>query len=90
VNYQDLIQALFELGSAVFGLLNIRAIRKSKKLEGVHWAPTAFFTIWGAWNIYFYWYIAYPLAWGAGIAITVVNAVWLGHVYYYWRKSCRH
>jgi hypothetical protein len=79
----DLTQAAFELGSAVFGLLNIRAIRRSKSIAGVHWAPTAFFTTWGLYNLWFYTTLHLPLAWWAGMSITAVNCAWLVHAGYY-------
>lgn len=83
----DLTQALFELGSAVFGLLNIRAIRRSRSLAGVHWAPTAFFMLWGLYNLWFYSALHLPLAWWAGMCITLVNIAWLAHVAWYARAS---
>lgn len=79
----DLTQAFWELGSAVFGLLNIRAIRRSKSIAGVHWAPTAFFTAWGVYNLWFYDALHLPVAWWAGMAITAVNLIWLSHALYY-------
>lgn len=82
----DVVTAVFEAGSAVFGLLNIRAIRRDKRVSGVHWLPTTWFTVWGCWNIYYYFALALPLSWFAGIGITIVNSVWLGHVYWYGRK----
>jgi hypothetical protein len=87
----DVTQACWELGSAVFGTLNIRAIRKSKRLEGVHWVPTAFFFAWGIYNLWFYAVLQLPVAWWGGMVITIVNMVWLGHVAFYtlpgWLKA---
>lgn len=83
----DVTQACWELGSAVFGLLNIRAIRRSKSIAGVHWLPTGFFFAWGVYNLWFYTALHLPAAWWAGMAITAVNAVWLGHVAYYVLKD---
>lgn len=79
----DVTQAGFELGSACFGVLNVRAIRRSKSLAGVHWLPTTFFAAWGLYNLWFYAAINLPLAWWAGLSITAVNVVWLGHVCWY-------
>lgn len=79
----DITQAAWELGSAAFGLLNIRAIRRSKRLEGIHWAPTAFFFAWGVYNLWFYSALGLPVSWFAGCAITAVNMAWLAHVAYY-------
>jgi hypothetical protein len=79
----DVTQALWEGGSAVFQILNVRAIRKSKSLAGVHWIPTAFFGAWGVYNLWFYTVMALPYAYWAGLAITCTNAIWLAHVAYY-------
>jgi hypothetical protein len=79
----DLTQAGWELGSAAFGLLNVRAIRRSKSIAGIHWLPTAFFAAWGLYNLWFYAALHLPIAWWAGLAITAVNLVWLAHVGWY-------
>lgn len=79
----DAINAAFEFGSACFGTLNIRAIRRDKKISGVHWGPTAFFFVWGIWNLYFYRVVDAPISYWAGILITLINLTWLAHVGYY-------
>ncbi len=79
----DFINALFELGSAAFGVLNVRAIRRSHTIAGVHWLPTAYFFVWGIWNLYFYPVLGQWFSLVAGIAITLINLIWLGHVFYY-------
>jgi hypothetical protein len=81
----DHTQAAWELGSACLQLLNIKAIRKSKSIAGVHWLPTAFFAAWGIYNLWFYYALGLPVSWWAGIAITLVNLTWLGHLWYYAR-----
>lgn len=82
----DITQACWELGSAVFSLLNIRAIRQSKSLAGVHWLPTAFFFLWGVYNLWFYTALHLPAAWWAGMVITITNLIWLAHVAWYVRQ----
>jgi hypothetical protein len=83
----DVTQAFWELGSAVFSVLNIIAIRRSKSVAGVHWAPTAFFSAWGVYNLWFYTALHLPLAYWAGLAITCTNFCWLGHLA--WYAHCR-
>jgi hypothetical protein len=89
----DITQAFWEFGSACFQLLNVRAIRASKGISGVHWIPTAFFGAWGVYNLWFYTVLNLPLAYWAGLFITLVNGVWLGHVAYYtrgnWYGKCK-
>lgn len=82
----DITQACWELGSAVFSVLNILAIRKSRSIAGVHWIPTAYFFCWGIYNLWFYTALHLPLAYWAGLAITCTNAVWLCHLGYYMRR----
>lgn len=79
----DMTQAAFEFGSACFQVLNVRAIRRSRAITGVHWIPTAFFAAWGVYNLWFYAMLNLPLAWWAGLSITLINLIWLGHVCYY-------
>lgn len=79
----DLAQAAWELGSAIFCLLDVRAIRASKALSGVHWLPKAYFGGWGLYNLWFYTALHLPAAYWAGLAITAVNFIWLGHVAWY-------
>jgi hypothetical protein len=79
----DVTQAMWEGGSACFQLLNVRAIRRSRSIAGVHWLPTAFFAAWGIYNLWFYTVMRLPYAYWAGLAITVTNLIWLGHLCYY-------
>lgn len=79
----DVTQAAWELGSAMLCALNVKAIRKTRSIAGVHWLPTAYFAGWGIYNLWFYAALHLPWAWWAGMAITVVNLIWLGHLCYY-------
>jgi hypothetical protein len=79
----DHTQATWEIGAALFGLLNIRAIRKSRSVTGVHWLPTAYFSAWGVYNLWFYAALDLPMSWWAGIGMCAVNLTWLCHLCYY-------
>lgn len=84
----DAMLAGFEVGSAIFGIGNIKAIRRDKLVRGIWWQQTAYYMGWGLMNLYIYAAAKLPLSWWGGIAITAVNAVWLGHVFYYrWRAQ---
>lgn len=82
----DVTQAMWEAGSACLQLLNLRAVRRARKVEGVHWLPTAFYFAWGIYNIWFYRVLSLPFAFWASLAITAVNLTWLLHVWYYARN----
>lgn len=81
----DSINCLFEAGGSLLICLNIRQLLRDRRVAGVHWAPTAFFTTWGIWNLVWYEQISAPLSWWGAVAIVVANAVWLGLVLKYRR-----
>ena len=76
----DAINAAFEGGGALLLTFNIRQVARDQRLSGVHWAPTAFFTVWGVWNLFFYPHLHQWLSFCGGLAIVVVNAAWLALV----------
>lgn len=82
-DHLDLINSLFELGGTILTVSNIRAILISKKVEGVYWQVTAFFSIWGCWNVYYYYHLDQIYStWVAGL-LAVANAVWVYLALYY-------
>jgi len=82
----DLVNGLFELGGSLVLWLNVRQIRRDKKVDGVHIAPFVFFTLWGFWNWYYYPSLGQWLSLIGGINVPLANAVWLGHVLYYSKR----
>jgi len=82
----DIFNALFELGGSFVLSLNVIRLYQHKVVKGVHYAPTAFFATWGAWNLYYYPYLEQWYSFMAGILLVTVNIIWLGQVYYYYRK----
>ena len=53
----DYINGSFEVLAGLFVLLNVRRILRDKTVRGVSILPTAFFTLWGFWNMYYYPYL---------------------------------
>jgi len=86
MDFFDLINGIFELGGAFFLMINVKMIRQDKILKGVHWAPTIWFGLWGIFNIFYYSHLDQFLSWIGGLAIVVVNIVWIGHIFYYWNQ----
>ena len=82
----DMVNACFELFGAVFNSLNVIQIRKDKAVKGVHVIPTIVFTIWAAWNVYYYGYLEQPYSVAAAVVLGIVNGTW---VYYYFKYSPR-
>lgn len=86
MNLPDLINGCFELFGSFAAYANVKRIRKDKVVKGYDPKSTIFFTSWGLWNLYYYYNLEQYLSWFGGMAIVIVNAIWLGHIYYYGRK----
>lgn len=79
----DLVNGLFELFSSLLYILNIRALYKSKQVQGISLVPTVFFTSWGLWNLYYYPSLDQWYSFIGGIFLVSVNAIWLYMALYY-------
>ena len=79
----DMINGLFELVGGILLILNVMQLYKDKKLNGVHWSPTIFFTSWGIWNLYYYPSLDQWYSFAGGLFIVTVNSIWLFQIYYY-------
>lgn len=77
MNISDYMNAGFEAGGAAFNILNIRKILIEKEVKGVSLVPTAVFTTWGLFNVYFYSVNHLPISAIAAIAMCLVNATWV-------------
>lgn len=73
----DLVNGGFELGGAAFQLLNVRALLRDRRVSGVHWLPTVFFTAWGLWNLWFYPHLGQWMSFYGGLGLVAVNVGWL-------------
>lgn len=72
-----MINALFEASAAVFVWLNFKALKRDRKVLGMHWIPITIFVIWGYWNPYYYWHLAQWLSMIAAVGVAVGNSAWL-------------
>lgn len=83
----DEVNSIFEMGSAMLLTLNVTRLLKDRKVTGASIIPTAWFSIWGAWNLYYYDEHQQPRSRAAGLLVFIVNTVWVGLVVYYSRKK---
>lgn len=74
----DLVTCLFEVGAAAAQLLNVRALLRDRTVRGISLTSTAFFNVWGLWNLYYYLHLGQWMAWSGGLLLTFINLVWLG------------
>lgn len=76
----DIVNGCFELVGAYFTWANFRAYHRVRKLQGVYWPTTGFFTAWGVWNLFYYPSIGQPLSFLGGCVLMLGNAAWIGLV----------
>lgn len=77
MNLPDASNGAFE---AIGGLLQIRncfVLWQHKKVWGVDWRVTAFFTLWGLWNLFYYPHLGQWLSTAGGVVIVLANIVWV-------------
>lgn len=83
MNIPDLINGLFELLGGFLLWTNVQRAFKDKAFKGVAIVPTAFFTVWGLWNLYFYPHLGQWLSFFGGLNIVFANSIWVGQMIYY-------
>ena len=73
----DFTNGLFELFASLFVILNIRAVLKDRSVKGVSWIAVAFFTLWSAWNVWFYPIQNLMYSFYGGILVCITNFIYL-------------
>jgi len=79
----DHINASFQAVSALLLITNVVKLYKDKKLSGVNILPTAFFAIWGIWNLFYYPMLNQWYSFIAGLLVVSVNTLWVSMAIYY-------
>lgn len=72
----DIGNAVFELVGAILAWMNVLQLYKDRKVAGVYWPVTAFFGVWGLWNLYYYSSLGQWFSWSAGIFLCSANLLW--------------
>jgi hypothetical protein len=83
MNTPDLINGLFEAGGALLSWLNVKRLLRDRTVQGVYWPITGFWSLWGAWNIFFYSHLACWASFAGGLALVIGNTVWVVLAAYY-------
>jgi len=86
IQIPDLINGMFEMVGGVLCWINVFKLRKDKVLMGVYWPVTAFFSVWGLWNIVYYPLLEQWLSFFGGLFIVSGNSVWVIFAIYYTRR----
>jgi uncharacterized membrane protein YfcA len=82
----DIINAVFELGGGILLILNCFKLHKDKQIKGISISVTAFFTVWGYWNLYYYPSLNQWFSLFGGILIVAANTVWVLMAIHYSKK----
>ena len=83
----DWINGGFELGGSMLLWLNVQTLYRAKKVEGVHWGASAFFTFWGIWNLYYFPSLGQWCSFVGGCSIAAANATWVALAIYYEKRN---
>lgn len=73
----DMINGAFEAVGAFMLMLNVRRLWRDKRVAGVHWGATVFFTVWGGWNLIYYPGLDQWFSFAGGALIAAANIAWL-------------
>lgn len=77
INIPDLINGTFELTGGVVCWLNVRSLLKDKKIEGVDWRVSGFFSAWGVWNLFYYPSLSQWAIFAGGLLLVIANTTWV-------------
>lgn len=81
----DLINGSFELIAGCLLWLNVIKLYRDKKVLGVDVRPTAFFMLWGYWNLYYYPHLNQMASFFGGLNVVLANTIWVAQMIYYRR-----
>jgi hypothetical protein len=73
----DAINGTLELIGSALVWFNVLALWRAKQVRGVHWGSSAFFCLWGAWNLYFYPALGQWFSFYGGISVIAANVTWV-------------
>jgi hypothetical protein len=83
----DLFNGTLEFIGALFIIGNIFRIVKDKQLKGYNLSATAFFSLWGFWNCYFYPSLDQWISFWGGLVMVTMNTSWIVLAIHYGRKN---
>lgn len=73
----DLINGVFELGGGLMSWVNFKRLLRDKKVKGVDWRITGFWSLWGTWNLAFYPLLGQWASAIGGVFLVAGNTAWV-------------
>ena len=73
----DIINGSFEFIAGFLLWNNVRVLHKDRQVRGVSILTTAFFSLWGFWNLIYYPFLGQWFSAIAGINVVAANSTWV-------------
>jgi hypothetical protein len=73
----DIINGSFEFFGAYCTWANAYVLFRAKAIRGVYWPTTAFFSLWGLWNLTYYPSLGQWVSFWGGVALVLGNILWV-------------
>lgn len=89
MTWPDCVNGAFELGGSYFVWLSVARLRRDRQVRGVDWRTTAFWSLWGLWNLLYYPSLAQWASFVGGVAVVGVNLWYLALLLRYQRAERR-
>ena len=75
--WADALNGSLELLGGLFITFSIMKLLRDKAVRGISWIHVGFFTVWGAWNLYYYPHLDQYWSFVGGIGVFIANGVYL-------------
>jgi hypothetical protein len=82
----DFINGLFEFGGSLLIWKSFSRTLADKGYAGIYVPATAFFAVWGLWNLFYYPSLGQWWSFAGGLSIVIANIAWVLAMLYYGRK----
>ena len=79
----DIINSIFQLIGTYFTWANAYKLYKDKTIKGFYWPNKVFFTLWGIWNINYFFSLNQPFSFVASITLVSGDIMWIALLYKY-------
>lgn len=79
----DVVNGLFEFLGCFFIGISVRKVYRDKKVAGVSWIHVSFWSLWGAWNLFYYPHLNQWWSFWGGMGVTSINTLYVAQLIYY-------
>lgn len=90
IQIPDLINGTFEIVGGFLYWFNVVKLKHDKQVKGVYWPVSAFFTVWGMWNIIYYPLLDQWASFFGGLVLFSGNLTWVCLALYYIKQGKKH